>query len=91
MVEYRITFYQTEQGMRPLAEWLDGLRATEPILEKLIVSGLGKLRHSERHGPPLTEAIGAAPGMFELRVGKVNIARVFFFFRPAQEIVVASG
>jgi hypothetical protein len=90
-MEYRITFYETERGARPVVEWLDELRATDPVIEKLVVSGLEKLRNSERHGPPLTEAIDSAPGMFELRVGKVNIARAFFFFRPGQEIVVTSG
>ena len=27
----------------------------------------------------------------ELRVGRANIARVFFFFRPNREIVVTNG
>jgi hypothetical protein len=90
-MEYRITFYETERGTRPVVEWLDELRATDPVIEKLVVSGLEKLGNSERHGPPLTEATDGTPVMFELRVGKVNIARVFFFFRPGQEIVVTSG
>lgn len=71
-MEYRITFYETERGTRPVAEWLEVLRATDPVIEKLVVSGLEKLRNSERHGPPLTEAIDNSPGMFELRVGKVK-------------------
>ncbi len=90
-MEFRITFYETVDGMRPIVDWLAELRAVDPVLEKLVVSGLGKLRNSERHGPPLTEAIVAVPGMYELRVGRANIARVFFFFRPGQEIVVTSG
>lgn len=90
-VEYRITFYETRSGTQPVAEWLDALRATAPVLEKLVVSGLAKLRNSERHGPPLTQAVDAANGIYELRVGKTNIARVFFFFQPGQEIVVTNG
>jgi hypothetical protein len=29
--------------------------------------------------------------LFELRVGGANIARVFFFFRPGQEITCTNG
>lgn len=90
-MEYRITFYKTPSGSQPVADWLDALRMADPILEKLIASGLEKLRNSERHGPPLTKAVDDAPGIYELRVGKTNIARAFFFFRPGQEIVVTNG
>jgi len=71
-------------------DWLEVLRKSEPILEKLAISGLEKLRNSERHGPPLTKGIDDTNGLFELRVGKTNIARVFFFFQSGQEIVVTN-
>ncbi|HEY8599909.1 MAG TPA: type II toxin-antitoxin system RelE/ParE family toxin [Thermomicrobiales bacterium] len=60
-------------------------------MEKLIIGGLEKLGRSERHDPPLTKAIDDTNGLFELRVGKANIARVFFFFQSGQEIIITNG
>lgn len=88
---YPITFYKGSDGSRPVVDWLEVLRKSEPILEKLVVSGLEKLRKSERYGPPLTKGIDDTNGLFELRVGKTNTARVFFFFQSSQEIVVTNG
>lgn len=90
-MEYRIIFYKGSDGSQPVVDWLEVLRKSEPILEKLVISGLEKLRNSERHGPPLTKGIDDTNGLFELRVGKTNIARVFFFFQSGQEIVVTNG
>ncbi len=53
-VHYRITFYRTAGGECPLEDWLEGLRTTQPVLEKLVSKGLEKLRDRRRHGPPLT-------------------------------------
>ncbi len=90
-MEYRITFSTMSGGSQSVVDWLDALRKTDPILEKLIISGLEKLRNSERHGPPLTKAVDYTTGIYELRVGRTNIARAFFFFHPGQEIVVTNG
>lgn len=90
-VEFRITFYTTPDGQQPVADWLAELRRTQPMLEKLISKGLEKLRDSRRHGPPLTAQVDPERGIFELRVGRTNIARVFFYFRPGREIVVTNG
>ena len=90
-MEYRITFYKESDGSQPVVDWLEALRKTDPVLEKLIVSGLDKLRNRQRHGPPLTKAVDDKNGIFELRVGKTNIARVFFFFQPNQEIIATNG
>lgn len=60
------------------------------MLQKLVVSGINKLKESERHGPPLTELVGTKARIFELRVGRANIARVFFV-RHGQEIMLTSG
>ena len=69
-MEYRITFYQTEDGQTPVVELLESLRTDHSVLHKLLVAGLRKLK---------------------LRVGRTDIARVFFFFRPNQEIVCTNG
>ena len=70
---------------------MDDLRKQDRILHKLLVAGIKKLEMSERHGPPLTEMIDPKYDLFELRIGDKNIARVFFFFRQGQEIIIANG
>lgn len=90
-MEFRITFYTKEDGTKPIVEWLEELRNSQPILEKLVSKGLEKLRDRRRHGPPLTNQVDHEHGIYELRVGSTNIARVFFSFRPGQEIVVTNG
>ena len=90
-MEYRITFYQSVDGHRPVAELLDALRTGNPVLHKLLTAGIRKLKQRENHGEPLTKPIAGSLGMLELRVGRTDIARVFFFFRPNQEIVCTSG
>jgi len=90
-VEFDVRFYQTASGDKPAEIWLSVLKSTQPMLERLIVTGLEKLNNSERHGPPLTTQVDAANQIFELRVGSTNIARVFFFFQPGREIIVTNG
>ena len=36
-------------------------------------------------------AVDDTNGIFELRLGKTNIARASFFFQPGQEIIVTNG
>ena len=90
-MEFRIRFYETADGDKPLVGFLDSLRSGHPTLHRLVVAGLTKLRLRQNHGPPLTAQVGGTEGIFELRVGGADIARVFFFFRPGQEIVCTHG
>lgn len=90
-MEYRITFYETEEGEKPVVEFLDELRATNDVLHKLVTAGIRKLKHRDNHGAPLTIAIRGSLGMMEMRVGRTDIVRVFFFFQPNQEIVCTNG
>ncbi len=90
-MEFSITFYKTVDGRQPIANWLEDLRQTQPVLEKLLSKGLEKLRDRQHHRPLLTLPVDPQHGIFELRVGHTNIARAFFYFRPGQEIVVTNG
>ncbi len=90
-VEFDVRFYGMATGEEPIVTWLNELKRTQPVLERLVVTGLEKLNNSDRHGPPLTTQIDPANGIYELRVGSTNIARVFFFFQPGREIVVTNG
>jgi hypothetical protein len=90
-MEYRITFYQTEEGYKPVAELLETLRNENPVLHKLVTAGIRKLKQREYHGEPLTAPVAGSQGLLELRVGRNDIARVIFFFRPNQEIVCTNG
>ncbi len=90
-MEYRITFYQMLDGEKPVLEFLKSLDGTKPVLHKLVTAGLLKLKHRQNHGEPLTTPIKGSVGMMELRVGRTDIARIFFFFRPNQEIVCTNG
>lgn len=90
-VEFRVRFYETADGSKPLVEFLDALRGKHEPLHKLVVAGLTKLRQRQNHGPPLTMRVEGSTDIFELRVGGSDIARVFFFFRPSQEIVCTNG
>ena len=87
-MEDRITFYQTVDGHKPVVELLETRRDDNPVL---LTAGLRKLKVRSNHGEPLTRPITGSLGILELRVGRMDIARVFFFFRPNQEIVCANG
>lgn len=81
-MEYRVRFYETEAGDKPMVDFLESLRGRSDVLHKLATAGLLKLRNRDFHGPL---------GVFELRVGRTDIARVFFFFQPNREIVCTNG
>lgn len=89
-MNYRVTFYRTTQGDKPLALWLLGLRQNQPILSDLVTAGLQKLRDSDRHHKPLVELVDLINRIFEMRVGWANIARVFFFY-DGDEIICTNG
>lgn len=90
-MEYRIVFYETEAGEKPILEFLESLRGKNDVLHKLITAGLLKLKQRSSHGPPLTAAIPGSHSLYELRVGRTDIARVFFFFRANREIICTHG
>ena len=90
-MEYQIVFYETEDGAKPLVAFLEALRGRNDPLHKLVVAGLRKLKNRDNHGLPLTASIQGSASLMELRVGRTDIARVFFFFRPNREIVCTNG
>ncbi|HLJ80902.1 MAG TPA: type II toxin-antitoxin system RelE/ParE family toxin [Ktedonobacterales bacterium] len=90
-MQFTVRFYFALDDTKPVLMFLEDLRQKEPILHKLVVAGIKKIEHSEYHRPPLTEMVDKDHGILELRVGSANIARVFFFFRPGQEIVLTNG
>jgi hypothetical protein len=90
-MQFRVRFYYDANGNKPVIAFLEDLRKQDRILHKLVVAGIKKLEMRERHGPPLTELVDQKYDIFELRIGDKNIARVFFFFRPSQEIIVING
>lgn len=75
-VQFEIRFYYGEAKKAPMLEFLNDLRDRQPVLDKLLIAAFEKLKESERHGFPLTRAIKSVPGLFELRVGDADIARV---------------
>jgi phage-related protein len=90
-LEFRIIFYQTDDGQTPVLEFLEYLRVERPVLHKLVAAGIRKLKNRQNHGEPLTRPITGSMEILELRVGRTDIARVFFFFRPNQKIVCTHG
>ena len=90
-MQFSVRFYYDADGNKPVTAFLEDLRKQDRILHKLVVAGIKKLEMSERHGPPLTELVDKKYAIFELRIGDKNIARVFFFFRQGQEIIMTNG
>jgi phage-related protein len=90
-VQFIVRFYEDVAESKPVLDFLSELKTKEPILHKLLIAGIRKLGDSERHGPPLTALVDRDHDILELRVGSTNIARVFFFFRKGQEIILTNG
>jgi len=88
-MDFTVEFYETEAGIRPVQEFLDGLKASDPDDFAAILAGLVKLRNRQYHREPLSKALG--DGLFELRhVGKLN-TRVLWFFAKDRRIVAVHG
>ncbi|MBX7232835.1 MAG: type II toxin-antitoxin system RelE/ParE family toxin [Caldilineales bacterium] len=85
-MEFSVEFYETADGRPVVEDELENLEGTAPVLYDLLVAGLNKLRRREYHRPPLCEPLGG--GLFELRVGRKDIARAAWFFQSGQRIVV---
>src|SRR5687767_13611749 len=89
-MRYTVTFYASSVGTQPVVDFLEELRTAQPVLHKLVVAGIKKLEDSQRHGPPLTELVDPRERIFELRIGRRNIARLFFFIHD-RTIVLTNG
>src|SRR5664280_2098411 len=88
-MEFTVEFYETEAGHVPVREFLDQLRATDPVDFAAVLAGLAKLRNRQYHREPLSKALGG--GLFELRhVGKLN-TRVLWFFVKGRRIIAVHG
>ena len=88
-MEFTVEFYETDAGGRPVREFLDAFKASDPDDFAVVLAGLAKLRHRQYHRAPLTKALG--DGLFELRhVGKLNM-RVLWFFMKGHRIVAVHG
>lgn len=92
-MRYDVRFYSTWEGEKPVRTFLEDLRERKKdrVLVGLVTAGIKKLEQSEHHGPPLTGWADKKAGILELRVGHKDIARVFFFFRPGQRIIMTNG
>src|SRR5438128_7764943 len=88
-MEFTVEFYETDAGRRPVQEFLDALKASDPDDFAVVLAGLAKLRQRQYHREPLTKALG--DGLFELRhVGKLN-TRVLWFFMKGRRIIAVLG
>ena len=88
-MDFTVEFYETEAGIRPVHEFLDGLKASDPDDFAAVLAGLAKLRNRQYHREPLSKSLGG--GLIELRhVGKLN-TRVLWFFARGRRIVVVHG
>jgi phage-related protein len=84
-MDFTVEFYQTPAGKRPVQEFLDDLKASDPGDFAAVLAGLAKLRNRQYHREPLTKALGG--GLLELRhVAKLN-TRVLWFFMKGRRIV----
>lgn len=85
-MQFTVEFYEIPDGQPVVEDELEALEDTAPALYDLLVAGLNKLRRREYHRPPLCEPLGG--GLFEVRVGRKDIARAAWFFQTGQRIVV---
>src|SRR6266581_1195178 len=88
-MDFTVEFYETETRKRPVQEFLDELKASDPDDFAAVVAGLAKLRNRQYHREPLSKALGR--GLFELRhVGKLN-TRIIWFYMKGRHIVAVHG
>jgi hypothetical protein len=89
-VEFKVLAYTTKDGEQPIIAFLHDLKIMQPELAKVLEAGIRKLGNSAYHGFPLAEKVDDEDNIFEVRVGRTNSARGFFF-RSGQTIVVTNG
>ncbi|HQY91136.1 type II toxin-antitoxin system RelE/ParE family toxin [Caldilinea sp.] len=85
-MEFSIELYEASDGQPVVEEEMDELQQQNPALHALLVAGLNKLRRRDYHRPPLCEPLG--DGLFEVRVGRKDIARGVWFYLQGQRIVI---
>jgi phage-related protein len=90
-MEYRVEFFETPSGRRPVAELLAELRKKSPALHNLGNAGLQKLRNQQHHRRPLVSKVDSDANIWELRVGHRDILRLFYFHGPGGRLVVTNG
>jgi len=88
-MDFSVEFCETAAGARPVQDFLDELKASDPDDFAAVVAGLAKLRHRQYHRESLSKALGG--GLLELRhVGKLN-TRVLWFFMKNRRIIAVHG
>ena len=88
-MEFAIEFYETRSGGRPVQEFLDRLKESDPDDFAAVMAGLAELRNRHYHRSPLSKPIG--DDLFELRhVGKLN-SRMIYFFVKGRRIIILHG
>ncbi len=90
-MKFTVLFYRAPNGDKPVADFLAELKTKHPDLYNLVRVGIKKIEDSRYHREPLTEQVDPEHSVLELRVGKKNIARVFWFFQPGQKIIMTNG
>ena len=85
---YTVEFYETEDGKKPVKEYLSSL---EPKMHAKVVKMLKVLaEHGRDLREPFTKPLD--DGIFELRVIQgSNLSRTLFFFYVGNMIVVTNG
>jgi phage-related protein len=88
-MDFSVEFYESDNGICPVQQFLDELKASDPDDFAAVLAGLAKLRNRQYHREPLSKALG--DGLFELRhVGKLN-TRVIWFFVKNRRIIAVHG
>lgn len=90
-MQYNVEFYYTQSGEKPVAGFIAQLREKHPDLHKLVKAGIKKLEDGRKHRKPLTRLVDPEHGIYELRVGGKNIARVFWFFQAGRVVILTNG
>ncbi len=85
-MDFTIELYESLDGQPVVEEELNEVERSIPVLYDLLLAGLDKLRRREYHRPPLCKPLG--DGLFEVRVGRKDIARAAWFFQTGQRIIV---
>lgn len=85
-MDFSIELYETREGRKLVEDELDAIEHQSPVLFELLLAGMAKLRYREYHRPPLCDGLGG--GLFELRVGRKDIARAIWFYQEGRRIVI---
>lgn len=86
--KWELIFYETENGKIPAIEFI------RTLPDKLKAKALKDLELLETYGNDLTMPYSKAMGngIFELRISQSNnIARMFYFFRVGNRIILTNG